>query len=137
MRIVPGIWVVATLLLVGCAGMNRVSGTVAGKSWDGVVKQAEHCDDCSGGPRVQVVFQRENELGTMILELDDCSAGATARFGSGARLSWFEHPNGRRIEATKGEVDVQQCTPTELDASFRAELSDGGSVSGRLSTALQ
>jgi hypothetical protein len=129
----------AGLCLSACGGQNRVAGTVAGQEWDGAVKQATYCEHCSGGERVEVVFQREGELATLILELEGCANGAIARVGENgtARIQWFEHPNGKRIEAIRGEVRVEECSRQELRASFSAVLAEGGQVSGKLSTALE
>jgi hypothetical protein len=131
----------AALGLVACGGANQVSGKVAGTEWGGSVKQAVYCAHCGGGPLVKVIFQRENELAVVILEFEDCASGAVARFGEAetgtARLVWLEHPNGRRIEATKGELRVEECTSSAVQASFRAELADGGQLSGKLSTPLE
>jgi hypothetical protein len=127
-----------SLAIVACAGANRASGTVAGKSWNGAVKSATYCEHCAGGTLVDVVFQRGEELGTLVLEFENCISGHVEPFGkSGARLSFFEHPNGARIEATGGTLRLDVCTEKELRGSFEAELSDGGKVSGKLETPLE
>lgn len=130
---------VALLALGGCAATNRVSGTVSGNAWEGVVKRAEYCAHCGGGELVRVIFQRENELAAIVLEFEGCVNGATARFGEAgsASLVWLEHPNGRRIEAISGEVRVKECTSSAVDASFDAQLQGGGDVRGSIATPLE
>ena len=127
-----------SLAIVACAGANRASGSVAGKSWDGAVKSATYCQHCARGTLVTVVFQRGNELGTLLLEFEDCISGHEEKFGkSGARLSFFEHPNGARVQAVSGTLRLDVCTEKELRGSFEAELSDGGKVSAKLETPLE
>jgi hypothetical protein len=124
--------------MVACAGANSASGTVAGKSWDGAVKKATYCDHCAGGTLVTVVFQRGEDLGTLVLEFENCISNHDEPFGkSGARLSFFEHPNGARVEASSGTLRLDVCTEKELRGRFEAVLSDGGKVSARLDTALE
>lgn len=135
-RIAP---LVLALVVLGCASANHVSGTVAGKSWDGAVKKATYCDHCSGGTLVEVVFQRGDELGTLVLEFENCISDHDESFGDsgGARLSFFEHPNGARVNAKSGKLHLDVCTEKELRGSFEAELSDGGKVSAKLATPLE
>lgn len=124
---------------LACASTNHATGTVGGKSWDGAVQKATYCEHCGGGTLVEVVFQRENELGTVVLAFEDCISDHTVpiRQANGARLSYFEHPNGARVEATKGELRLDVCTEKELRGRFDAELSDGGKISGTLATPLE